>query len=81
MSQGHDVKLDPTARELKQFAGLCVVFFALLGAIAGWKHGALLGAAPILGVAWLISLVFNPDRRVRQLLGVLIPVVMAGSAA
>lgn len=81
MSDGHGVKIDPTGRELKQFAGLCVVFFAALGAMAGWRGGGLLSGAQLLGAAWLISLIFNGENRGRQLLGVIIPGVMAGAAA
>jgi len=73
--------LNPTAREVRQFALLVLLFFAALGGLAGWKHEVLLGVAPILTVAWALSLIFNSEQRVRQLLGVLIPAVMAAAGS
>ena len=72
-----DARPEPTAREVRIFGWLCLLFFGLVGAIALWRPGGLVGAAMILGLAWLVSLVFNAQERVRQLSGVLLPGMFA----
>lgn len=73
-----DIKVNPSRSELRVFAALWLAFFFVLGRMAMWKPQALLVAACVTGVAWLVSLAFNRDfpRRV-QLLGGLIPLVLA----
>lgn len=73
-----DIKLNPSRTELRVFAALWLAFFFVLGRMSMWKPQALLVAACVTGVAWLVSLAFNRDfaRRV-QLIGGLIPLVLA----
>lgn len=72
-----EINTDPTPREIRLFGGLCLLFFAAVGGIVLWRPDGLLGAATILGSAWLVSVVFNAERRVRQLSGVLLPGLFA----
>jgi hypothetical protein len=69
------VKLDPTPREVRVFGLLWLAFFGALGGVVLWRPRALVGAAAILGTAWLLSLVFNREDRLLQLAGVLLPAV------
>ena len=73
-----DIKANPTRTELRVFALLWLVFFAMLGRMAMWKPHALLVAAAVTLTAWLGSLALNRDfPRRAQLLGVLIPLTLA----
>jgi len=72
-----EVKRDPSPREIRIFGGLCLLFFGAVGAIVLWRPEGLLGAAMILGTAWLVSLVFNSEKRLLQLTGVLLPGLFA----
>jgi hypothetical protein len=68
-----EIKTDPTPREVRVFGLLWLVFFAGIGAVCWWKPQGLVGASMILGVAWLVSLIFNPAPKKPQLLGILLP--------
>ena len=72
-----EIKLDPSPREIRVFGGLCLLFFGAVGAVVLWRPEGLVGAAWILGTAWLVSLVFNSADRVRQLSGALLPALFA----
>jgi uncharacterized membrane protein len=72
-----EVKLDPTAREVRIFGGLCLLFFGAVGGVVLWRPEGLVGAAVILGTAWLVSLIFNSENHVQQLAGVLLPGLFA----
>jgi hypothetical protein len=74
---------DPTPRELRVFGGLCLLFFGLVATLVLWRPEGLLVAATVLTAAWLVSLVFNGEERLRQLSGVLLPGLFfaAGGAA
>ncbi|MCP3982176.1 MAG: hypothetical protein GY716_22950 [bacterium] len=67
------VNRNPSPREIRIFGLLWLLFFGLVGALSWFRPEALLGAATILGVAWLASLAFNSQDRPSQLLGVLLP--------
>lgn len=69
-----DIKIHPTARDLKIFGAMWLVFFIVLGKIAFSTEHALLYAALFTGTCFLISIVFNNDFPKRtQLLGLIIP--------
>lgn len=68
-----EIKTDPTPREIRVFGLLWLAFFGALGAVAWWRPEGLLGAASVLGLAWLVSLVFNSSERRLQLAGVTLP--------
>jgi hypothetical protein len=72
-----DVKRDPSRREVRIFGGLCLLFFGAVGAVVLWRPVGLLGAAIILGTAWLVSLIFQSENRVGQLAGALLPGLFA----
>jgi hypothetical protein len=74
-----EINTDPTAREVRLFGLLWLLFFGAVGLIAWWKPGGLVGAGLILGTAWLISLVFNRSDRRIQLLGVLLPLLLGST--
>jgi hypothetical protein len=74
-----EIKNDPTARDVRIFGLLWLLFFGGLGAVAWWKPQGLIGAAIFLGAAWLISLIFNRENRRLQLLGVLIPLLLGST--
>jgi len=76
-----EIKTDPTAREVRIFGLLWLLFFGGVGAVAWWKPGGLIGAGSFLAVAWLISLIFNSSDRRLQLLGVLLPVLLGSTGA
>lgn len=78
MSDLFDVKLDPTAKEVRVFGLLWLAFFGFLGLIAWWRPEGLIGAATFLGVAWIVSLIFNPMPRARQLAGIFLPGLLGG---
>lgn len=78
------VNLDPTQRQLKQFAWMWLAFFGALGGVVLWRPGALVGAAIFMAVAVTASLVLNAESpRPRQLWGLLLPGVfgLAGQSA
>ena len=56
-----DIKWNPTRRELRQFGGLCLVFFGLIAAYAYYRHDAstvasvLAGLAVVLGTLGLLA--------------------------
>ena len=50
-----------------------------VGAVAWWKPQGLIGAAFILGAAWIISLLFNPANRRMQLLGLVFPTLFGAT--
>jgi hypothetical protein len=72
-----EIKLDPSPREIRFFGGLCLLFFGAVGAVALWRPEGLVGAAAILGAAWLVSLAFNSADRLRQLGGIVLPGLFA----
>ena len=72
-----DVNFNPTIRDLRIFGGLCLLFFGVVGGIVLWRPEGLLGAATILGGAWIVSLLFNGQKRRQQLAGVLLPGMFA----
>ena len=76
-----EIKTDPTAREVRIFGLLWLLFFGGVGAVAWWKPGGLIGAGSFLAVAWLISLIFNNSDRRLQVLGVLLPVLLGSTGA
>jgi hypothetical protein len=78
-----EVKIDPTPREVRVFGLLWLLFFAAVAAVAWWRPEGLVGAATILGVAWVVSLLFNPADRVTQLAGIALPLLfgLTGLAA
>ena len=46
-----DIKWNPTKRELRQFGGLCLVFFGLIGAYVYSYHQATTAASILAGLA------------------------------
>jgi len=72
-----EVNFNPSSRDLRIFGLLVMAFFGLIGGIVLWRPEGLLGAATILGAAWIVSLLLNPANRGRQLLGVLLPGLFA----
>ncbi len=76
-----DVNKNPSARDVRIFGLLWLLFFGLVGGVVLWKPQGLAGAATILSTAWLVSLIFNRENRAQQLLGVLLPGLFAVSSA
>ena len=70
-----DVKLDPTTKDVRWFAVLLLVFTAAIGWFALKKGEGMLVIAAILGVAWLISMLFNAAPKRGQCLGLILPSV------
>lgn len=69
-----DLDVNPTSREIRVFGGLWLGFFALLSLVAWWRPEGLVGAAIILGTAWLVSLVLNRSMPLpMRLSGILLP--------
>ena len=76
-------KNNPTKRDIIWFVLSLVLFFGALGGLVLWRPDALVGAATILSVAWLISLIINRDSWHLQILGAAMPslfLVIGGSA-
>jgi len=65
---------------VRVFGLLWLLFFGLVGGVVLWKPEGLAGAATVLSTAWLISLIFNRENRLQQLLGVLLPGMFAVSS-
>jgi hypothetical protein len=76
-----EVNKNPSSRDVRIFGLLWLLFFGLVGGVVLWKPQGLAGAATILGTAWLVSLIFNRENRLLQLLGVLLPGLFAVSSA
>ena len=74
-----EINRDPKRRQVIVFGVLFFAFFGVVGALAWLKPDGLVGAASFLAVAWVISLVFNAENRLMQLLGVLIPALFAAA--
>jgi len=74
-----EIKTDPTAREVRIFGLLWLLFFGGVCVVAWWKPGGLVGAGIFLTVAWLISLIFNRSDRRLQLLGILLPLLLGST--
>ena len=74
-----EINRDPQRRQVIVFGVLFLVFFGVVGALALGKPDGLVGAASFLTVAWVVSLVFNAENRLMQLLGVLIPALFAAA--
>jgi hypothetical protein len=72
-----DAPRDPSAREVRVFGLLWLLFFGALGAMTVWRPDGLLSAGVVLTVAWLVSLAFHLGDWRRQLGGVLLPLLMA----
>ena len=72
-----DPDLDPTPRQVRVFGALVVGFAAVVSGLALGRPQALLGAAVMLGAAWLVSLIFSAEHRRRPLLGGTLPVGFA----
>ena len=73
-----EIKQDVSTREIRVFGLLWLAFLGGLGGLAIWKPEGLIGAATILGVAWIGSMLFNSSvSRGRQLLGLILPVAFA----
>jgi len=73
------INRNPSAREIRFFGLLWLVFFAALAGVVLWRPAGLLGAAGFLSVMWAASLVFNSEDRSGQLTGVLLPLLFAAS--
>lgn len=72
-----DIKINPTARDLKIFGAMWLVFFIILGKIAFSTEHALLYAALFTGTCFLISIALNNDfPKKTQLLGLIIPLTL-----
>jgi Saxitoxin biosynthesis operon protein SxtJ len=72
-----DIKINPTKKDLWVFSILWVAFFVLLAKMVFWKPEALLIAASVTGLAFLISIAFNKGQPKRiQLLGMIIPLTL-----
>jgi len=72
-----DFKMNPTRRDAVIFGLLLLVFMAVLGAMAWSKPQALLTAAVVTALAWLVSMIFNRDQsRTAQMLGTFIPMLL-----
>jgi hypothetical protein len=69
----------PSRRDVRVFGALCLLFFGGLGAVVLWRPAGLVGAAAVLGGAWLISLAFNRENRTEQLIGVFLPALFAAA--
>ena len=65
--------LDPTPRQVRVFGALLVGFSAVVSGLALWRPQALLGAAVMLGAAWLGSLAASAEHRRRPFLGATLP--------
>ena len=76
-----EINKNPSSRDVRIFGLLWLLFFGLVGGVVLWKPQGLAGAATILGTAWLVSLIFNRENRLLQLLGVLLPGLFAVSSA
>jgi hypothetical protein len=69
-----EIKHDVSAREIRVFGLLWLLFLGGLGAMAVIRPGGLVGAATILGAAWIASLVWNTGLpRRTQMLGAALP--------
>jgi hypothetical protein len=69
-----DIKVDPSARDIKIFAALWALFFVMLGFIAFGTESALWKMAAFTGTCFLISIALNSDYpKKTQLLGMIIP--------
>lgn len=69
-----DIKIDPSPRDLRIFAGLWCVFFVVMAKIAFFTDRAVVTAAVFTSTMFLISLALNRDYpRRSQLWGLLIP--------
>ncbi len=66
---------------MRIFGLLWLLFFGLVGGVVLWKPQGLAGAATVLATAWLVSLIFNRENRLLQLLGALLPGLFALSSA
>ena len=75
-----EIKHNPTPREIAIFGLLWLLFFAGLGAIALWRPEALWVAVSFMGVATLIAWVGHPGERARQLVGLVLPTLLASVA-
>jgi hypothetical protein len=74
-----DIKINPTARDLKIFGAMLLVFFIILGKIAFSTEHALLYAALFTGTCFLISIALNNDfPKKTQMLGLIIPLMLLG---
>lgn len=76
MDQGKiiDIKLDPSPRDLRIFAGLWVIFFVVLAKLAFFTDRAIMTMAVVTSLLFLISMALNRDYPRRdQLWGLLIP--------
>ncbi len=74
-----EIKQEVSPREIRVFGGLLLAFFGAVGGLAIWKPAGLLGAATVLGLAWLASMIFNPAQRKLQLLGLLLPLAFGAT--
>jgi len=72
-----EINRNPSPREIRVFGGLCLLFFGLVGGVLLWRPEGLVGAAMILGTAWIVSLLFNSENRPQQLAGILLPGLFA----
>lgn len=78
-----DIDRQPSAREVRVFALLLVLFAGVLGGMVVRRPMGLLGAAAALALAWLVCAAFNADYRRKPLLGLTLPAGLAllGAAA
>lgn len=72
-----ETRSDVSAREIRNFGLLWLLFFAAVAALAAIKPAGLLGAATILGPAWLIGMLFGGGNRIRRSAGIALPVLFA----
>jgi len=66
-------QLDPTPRQVRVFGALLAGFSAVVAGLVLWRPQALVGAAVMLGAAWLGSLAASAEHRRRPLLGATLP--------
>lgn len=70
----------PTAKELRLFGLLWLIFFGVVGAIAYFKPEALIGGAIFMAVGWLCGFLFSGASRLRMLPGIALPLLFALAA-
>lgn len=71
-----DINRNPSRRDTVLFGVMLIGFGVLLGALTWWRPTALMGAAIFCGAAWVITMIFNADRKA-CIPGVAIPLLLA----
>jgi hypothetical protein len=75
------VERQPTARDVRVFGLLWLVFFCALGLLAWWRPAALLGAAAFVGLATTVALLLGGVPRGRRRPAALLPSLFVGAGA